>query len=179
MICRLIIPLQVWCMAVAVFWDNCFLRLPWLPAISRAILPNSMIKSSQVSFGDLISACRGSLHNLWIWRDLTFKIFHHVKTLFMKRAVSFLSTLIPDWVRSALYVFSENTLKQEETCCLSIGFGAMEISFKSESLTNLSDSKWYNCLRCAHFATCLTPSSKISYSCFSVSHKLRVIKRKC
>ena len=77
------------------------------------------------------------------------------------------STLIPDWVRSALYAFSENTLRQVETRCLSIGFGAMKISFKSESLISLSDSKRYNCLRCAHFATCLTPSSsKISSSVF-------------
>ena len=102
---RLTIPLQVWCMTVAVFWDDCFLRLPWFPAILRAILPSSMIKSSRVAFGDLISACRGSLCNLSIWRDLRFKIFHHVKTFFIKRAVSFLSTLSPDWVRSALYVF--------------------------------------------------------------------------
>ena len=130
---RLTISLQVWCMGVAVFWDNYFLWLPRLPAILRAILLNSMIKSSRVSFGDLISDCKRSLHNLSIWRDLTFKIFHHVKTLFMKRAVSFLSTLIPDWV---LYVFSENTLRQVETHCLSFYFGAMEILFKSESLTS-------------------------------------------
>ena len=66
-------------------------------------------------------------------------------------------------MRSALYAFSENTLRQIETRCLSIGFGATEISFKSESLTSLSDSKRYNCLRCAHFATRLIPSlSKIS-----------------
>ena len=90
---RLIILLQVWCMAVAVFWDNCFLWLPWLSATLRAILPNSMIKSSRVSFGNLISACRRSLRNLSIWRDLTSKIFHHAKTLFMKKAVSFLSTI--------------------------------------------------------------------------------------
>ena len=163
-------------MAVAVFQDNCFFRLPWLPAILRAVLPNSMIKSSQVSFGDLISACRGSLRYLSIWRDLTFKIFLHVKILFLKRAVSFLSTLIPDWVRSVLYVFSENTQRQVETRCLSIDFGAMEISFQSESLTSFSNSKWYNCLRFAHFATRLTPSlsspSKISFLFFFVSHKL-------
>ena len=68
--------------------------------------------------------------------------------------------------------FSENTLRQVETCCLSIGFGAMEISFKSESLINISDSKRYNSLRCANFATHLTPSSsKISSPVFSVSHK--------
>ena len=167
---RLTIPLQVWCTA---FWDNCFLQLLWLPAILIAILPNSMMKSSRVLFGDLISACRGTLRNLSIWKDLTFKIFHHFKTLFMKRAASFLSTLIPDWVRSASYVFSENTLRQVETRCLSIGFGAMEISFKSESLTSLSNSKRYNCLRCTHFATRLTPSSsKISSPVFTVSNKL-------
>ena len=39
----------------------------------------------------------------------------------------------------------------------------MEILSKSESLTNLSDSKQYNCLRCAYFATHFTLlSSKIS-----------------
>ena len=109
--------------------------------------------------------------NLLVWRDLAFKIFHNVKTLFMKRAVSFLSTLIPDWVKSALYEVSENNLRQGETCCLSIGFGAMEILFKSESLTSLSDSKWYNCLRCAYLATRITSLSKIC-SVFSVGHKL-------
>ena len=36
--------------------------------------------------------------------------------------------------------FSENTLRQVKTHCLSIGFGAMEISLKSERLTCLSDS---------------------------------------
>ena len=44
-------------------------------------------------------------------------------------------------MRNTLYVFPENNLRQVETSCLSIGFGEMEISFKSESLTSLSDSK--------------------------------------
>ena len=105
---RLTIPLQLWCTAIAVFWNNCFLWLPWLPAILRAIWPNSMRKSSWVSFGDPISACKGSLCNLSIWRDLTLKIFHYVITLFMKRAVSFLSTLIPDWVRNVLCFFRKH-----------------------------------------------------------------------
>ena len=157
---RLIISLQLWCIVVAVCLDNCFIRLPWLSAILRAIWPNSMMKSSRLSFGDLISACWGSLFNLIIWRVLTFKIFHHIKTLFMKMTVSFLFAFILDRVRN---IFSENILRQVETRCLSVGFEAMEISFKSESLTCILDSNRYNCLRCAHFATCFTPaSSKIN-----------------
>ena len=141
-----------------------------------AIWPNLMIKSSRLSFGDLFSACRGSLCCLSIWRVLTFEIFHHVKTLFMKMAVSFLSALIPERVRTALYVFSKNTLKQVETHCLSMGFEAMEISFKSISLMSLSDSKWYNCLRYAYFATCFTLLLlKISSTVFSLSQKLENI----
>ena len=128
----------------------------------------SDIKSHLTKFNDKIksavnqiSACRGSLYSLWIWRVLTCKIFHYVKTLFMKMAVSFLSALILNWVRSALSIFiwkhSEISRK------LLSFFGAMEISFKSESSTSLSDSKQYNCLRCAHFATHFTfLSSKIS-----------------
>ena len=148
-------------MAVAVFWDN--LQLPWLPAILRGILPNLMIKSSQVSFGDLISACTGSLCNLSIWRDLSFKIFHHVRGQYH----SYLHLSQTEWEVHCMFF-----QRQVETHCLSIGFEAMEISFKSESLTILSDSKRYNCLRRVHFATHLTPLlSKIS-AIFSVSHKL-------
>ena len=68
--------------------------------------------------------------------------------------------------------FSENTLRQVETRCLSIGFGAMKISFKSESLTRLIDSVRYSCLSCAHFSTRLTPSSShISSPVFFLSAK--------
>ena len=157
-------------MIVAVFWDNCFLQLSWLVVILRAILPNSMIKWSPVSFGDLILACRGSLHNLSIWIDLTFKIFQLVYeegSIILIYTYSRLS-------EKCIICFSENTLRQIETCSLSIGFGAMEISFKSESLTSLSNSKWHNCLRYAHFATSLTPSSSKISSVFSVSHKLQI-----
>ena len=161
-------------MVVAVYLDYCFIWLPWQLAISRAIWPNSMIKSNWRSLRDLISAWNGSLCSLSIWRVLIFEIFHSVKTLFVKMAASFLSALIPDWVRSALRFFSENTWILVETCCLSMGFESMKISFKSKSLTNLSDSKLYNCLRFVPFAICFTPlSSKIS-SVFSVCHKLQI-----
>ena len=126
--------MQVWC--IAVFWNYCFFTITLTASHIKSHFTKSMIKSSRMSFGDLISACKGSLHNLSIWRDLTFKFFHHVKTFFMKRTVSFLSTLIPDWLWSALYVFSENTLRQLETSYLSIGFGAMQILFRYESLTS-------------------------------------------
>ena len=70
--------------------------------------------------------------------------------------------------------FSENILKKVETHSLPMSFGTMEISFKCKSLTSLSDSKRYSCLRCAYFASVFTPLlSKIS-SIFSVNHKLRV-----
>ena len=133
-----------------------------------------MLKSSRMSFWDLISACR-SLRYLSIWRDLTFKMFHQVRTLFMKRAVIFLFQT--EW--EVHYKFFLNTQRQVESRCLSIGFGAMEISFKSERLTIFSDSKRYNSLRYAHFATRLTPwSSKISSPVPSVSHKLRLFFNK-
>ena len=95
---KLTIPLQVWCMAIAVCLDHCFIWLSWLPATLAAIWPNSLIKSSWLLFRDLISACRESLCSLSIWRVFTFKIFHHIETLLMKMAVSFLSALIPNWI---------------------------------------------------------------------------------
>ena len=140
-------------MAVAVFRDKCFFRLPGLLTILRGILPNSIIKSSQVSIGNLISAWRWSLCNLSIWKDLTFKIFHH------EEGSIILINNYPRLSEKSVIFLSKNSPRQVKTCCLSIGVGAMEISFKSEILTRLSHTKRYNYLRSAQFATHLTPSS--------------------
>ena len=51
----------------------------------------------------------------------------------------------------------EFTLRQGESHCLFIGFGTMNISFMSENLNILLDSK-NNVLRCSHFANRFTLS---------------------
>ena len=146
-------------MAVAVFWENCFFMI----TLTASQIKSHFTKSCRVSFEDLISAYRGSLCNFFtmskpcLWRGQYQSYLHLFQT---------------EW--EVHYMFFQKSLRQVETRCLSIGFGAMEISFKSESLSSLSNSKRYNCLWCAYMATRLTPSSKISSPVLSVSHKLQI-----
>ena len=56
-----------------------------------------------------------------------------------------------------------------------MGFGEIKISFKFESSSRLLDSKQYNYLRCAHFATRFPPLLlNISSPVFLLSQNLRI-----
>ena len=126
-------------------WDNFF------TIISTA----SHIKSHFTKFND-----KNRVSDFSLQRTIT--LFIKCQNLVYEEGSFILFYAYSRLREKCIIFFSENCLKQVETCCLSIGFGALEFSFKSESLTNLSDSKRYNCLRCVHIAICFTPSSKIS-----------------